>query len=179
MDFLLELWQAVAPYFANITISGIASAIIFGCLKGAFNKTISRINVEKIAENATEKGIETVKKVSFEQSIQPLAESELRKITEVANKYIETQLAEMKMYHMGMIAILEAQAKYFDNSIGVPDEAKAELKKAIEDAKEKAGIGTKKAQAIKIEEVIEVAKKEPKTAQIKAETTTKTIQVER
>ena len=31
-------------------------------VKGAFNKAIAKINVEKIADKATEKGVERVKK---------------------------------------------------------------------------------------------------------------------
>lgn len=175
MDFLLELWQAIAPYFAGVTISGLISAIIFGCLKGAFNKTINRLNVEKIAETATNKGVEKVKKISFEQSIQPIAESELKKITENANAYIEKQLKEVKLYHENTLLILEALAKYFDNSIGVPEETKANLKNVLTNAKTRAKLGQVLTQEVKVEEVIEEevkvaekAKIEPKTATEKA-----------
>ena len=179
MNFLIELWQAIAPYFAGVTISSIVSAIIFGCLKGAFNKTINKLNVEDIAEKATNKGVEKVKKISFEQSIQPIAESELKKITEQANEYMKDQLEEVKLYHENTLLVLEALAKYFDNSIGVPDDVKLALKKEIADAKTRAGIGISLKQEIKLEEVIEQSTKKPETAKIEPKTIEVKTKVER
>lgn len=135
MDILNQIWQAVAPYLAGISVSGIISAVIYGCLKGAFNKTISKINVEKIADEATEKGIEKVKKISYEQSIQPLVESELKKIDEYAAKEFKKELEEVKDSYDKLLVVLEKLAAYFDNSIGVSEESKKELHQAIEDAK--------------------------------------------
>lgn len=139
MDVLNQIWQAVAPYLAGISVSGIISAVIYGCLKGAFNKTISKLNVEKIVNDATEKsvekGIDKVKKISYEQSIQPLVESELKKIDEYAAKEFKKELEEVKGSYDKLLVVLEKLASYFDNSIGVSEESKAELHKAIEDAK--------------------------------------------
>ena len=119
----------------GVTVSGLVSAIIYACLKGAFNKAIARINVEKIADKATEKGVERVKKIAFTHDIQPLCESELEKINEKADKHIEKAVARLEDKLNKVIAIQEKQAAYFDNSIGVSDKAKTELKQAIEDAK--------------------------------------------
>ena len=80
MEILNEIWVWIGSVLGGLTVTGVLSAIIAGTLKGAFTKTISKINVEKIAEEATNKGIEKVKKISFEQSLQPIVESELKKV---------------------------------------------------------------------------------------------------
>ena len=128
METLNAIWQAIYPYVAGVSVTGILSAVIYGCLKGAFSKTISKVNVEKICEDATSKGIDKVKEVSFKQSIQPLCESELKKITEQANDYMKSYLDEMNKKYDQLIEIIEKLSAYFDNSIGVSDTAKEDLK---------------------------------------------------
>lgn len=134
MEVLDIIWQYIAPIFGGLSIAGIVSAIIYGCLKGAFNRTISKINTEKIAKDAVDKGVEKVKEVSFKHNIQPIVESELKKVTEEANKYLEQELASVKEQYTKLLNVLGKFAAYFDNSIGVPDEAKEELKQALKDA---------------------------------------------
>lgn len=135
METLNAIWQAIYPYVAGVSVTGILSAVIYGCLKGAFSKTISKVNVEKICEDATSKGIDKVKEVSFKQSIQPLCESELKKITEQANDYMKAYLDEMNKKYDQLIEIIEKLSAYFDNSIGVSDTAKEDLKDSINKAK--------------------------------------------
>ena len=135
MDILNAVWQYVVPIFGSLSFAGIFSAIIYGVLKGAFSRTISKINVEKIADEATEKGIKKVKEVSFKHSIQPLVESELNKINEKAVEVVEKTLGEVQAKYDNLIAILEKFSAYFDNSIGVPLETREELKKTIQAAK--------------------------------------------
>lgn len=135
METLNAIWQAIYPYVAGVSVTGILSAVIYGCLKGAFSKTISKVNVEKICEDATSKGIDKVKEVSFKQSIQPLCESELKKITEQANDYMKSYLDEMNKKYDQLIEIIEKLSAYFDNSIGVSDTAKEDLKDSINKAK--------------------------------------------
>lgn len=135
METLNAIWQAIYPYVAGVSVTGILSAVIYGCLNGAFSKTISKVNVEKICEDATSKGIDRVKEVSFKQSIQPLCESELKKITEQANDYMKSYLDEMNKKYDQLIEIIEKLSAYFDNSIGVSDTAKEDLKDSINKAK--------------------------------------------
>lgn len=136
MEIINQIWEVIAPYVTGISLSGVLGAIIFGCLKGAFNKTISKINVEKISEEATEKGLEKIKGVSFSQSIQPIVESKLKAIEEEANKYIAKQLDEVQEKYDKLVLVLEKLSAYFDNSIGVTEDAKLELKEAINNAKD-------------------------------------------
>lgn len=158
MEILNQIWQAIAPYVAGVSVTGILSAIIYGCLKGAFNRTISKINVEKIADKATEKGIEKVKTVSFKHSIQPLVESELEKIDEKVAKQFKEELAKVQDNYDKLVAVLEKLSAYFDGSIGVSEQAKAELKQALADAKNE----PKMAESIVVDEIVV---EEPETAE--------------
>lgn len=151
------VWIGTA--LGGISLAGIITAILYGCIKGAFNKTISKINVQKIADEATEKGVEKVRKVSFTHSIQPLVESKLEKINEKATEVIDKSVQSLNAKFDNVILILERLSAYFDNSIGVSEQAKAELKKAIADAKNE----VKTAESVvEVEDVKKVEKIETK-----------------
>lgn len=134
MEILNEIWVWIVSALGGVSLAGVISAAIYGCLKGAFSKTISKINVEKIAKDATEKGIDKVKAVSFSHSIQPLVESELKKINELSVEVVKKELNEVKAEYKTLINIVKKLSAYFDNSIGVSDTAKQELKQAIAEA---------------------------------------------
>ena len=134
MEILNEIWVWIVSALGGVSLAGVISAAIYGCLKGAFSKTISKINVEKIAKDATEKGIDKVKAVSFSHSIQPLVESELKKINEMSVEVVKKELDEVKAEYKTLINIIKKLSAYFDNSIGVSDTAKQELKQAIAEA---------------------------------------------
>lgn len=166
MEVFNEIWVWVVSILGGISLSSIITAILYGCLKGAFNKTISKINVQKIADQATEKGVEKVKKISFTHSIQPLVESELKKVNEHSVEVLKKELLDVKEKYDKVINILDKLAAYFDNSIGVPEEKKAELKQALLDAVET----PIKAESVVVEETLEETtikavepKQEPKT----------------
>lgn len=166
MEVLNQIWQAIAPYVAGISVSGIISAVIYGCLRGAFNRTINKINVDKIANEATDKGVEKVKQISFKHSIQPLVESELAKIDEKVAKQFKEELKKVQDNYDKLVAVLEKLSAYFDGSIGVSEQAKAELKQALADAKNEPTI----AESVVSEEIIEET---PKQATEPKETATK------
>ena len=167
-----EIWVWIVSALGGISLSAIISAIIYGCLKGAFNKAIAKINVQKIADQATEKGVERVKKVAFTHSIQPLVESELKKVNEHSVEVLNAKLEDVENKYNNIINILEKQAAYFDNSIGVPEEKKEELKQAIAEAKNE----PKTAESVVVEENIEET---PKQAAEPLKTAKNTTKVER
>lgn len=162
MEFLNEIWVWIMSAIGGVSLSAIISAITYGCLKGGFNKTISKINVESIADKATEKGVERVKKVSFTHNIQPLVESELKKVNEHSVEVLKKELADVQAKYDNVIDILDKLACYFDNSIGVAEEKKAELKQAIAKAQNKPMV----AESVVVDEIVEPTPKqavEPKT----------------
>ena len=169
MEFLNEIWIWIMSAIGGVSLSAIISSIIYGCLKGAFNKTISKINVESIADKATEKGIERVKKVSFTHNIQPLVESGLEKVNEKAVETLREELVKLDNKYNNIINILEKQAAYFDNSIGVPEEKKAELKQAIVEAQNKPVV----AESVVIDEIVIPSTKQAVEPKIERNSTTK------
>lgn len=152
MEILNEIWVWIVSALGGVSLAGVISAAIYGCLKGAFSKTISKINVEKIAKDATEKGIDKVKAVSFSHSIQPLVESELKKINELSVEVVKKELNEVKAEYKTLINIVKKLSAYFDNSIGVSDTAKQELKQAIAEAENEPEEPTNYAVVGKVEE---------------------------
>ena len=134
-EIFSQIWVWIVSALGGISLAGIITAVIYGSLKGAFNRAIAKVNVEKISEEATEKGIEQVKKISFTQSIQPVVESELKKVTESANEYIKANLEETQENYNKLLDVLLKFSAFFDGSIYVSDEARDELKTAIEEAK--------------------------------------------
>lgn len=167
MEVLNEVWVWILSALGGVSLSGIISAVIYACLKGAFNKTINKINVQKIAEQATEKGVEKVKEVSFKHSIQPLVESGLQKVNEKSNEYIDNALEKVYAKLDKIILIQEKQAEYFDNSIGVPETKKEELKEIIRSAKEEPSV----VESVVVEEVIEPTQKVASSVQKTAKNT--------
>ena len=152
MEILNEIWVWIVSALGGVSLAGVISAAIYGCLKGAFSKTISKIDVEKIAKDATDKGIDKVKAVSFSHSIQPLVESELKKINEMSVEVVKKELNEVKAEYKTLINIVKKLSAYFDNSIGVSDTAKQELKQAIAEAENEPVEPTNYAVVGKVEE---------------------------
>lgn len=134
MEMLDVVIQWIVGIVGGLSISAIISAIIYGLVKGIAKKIVAKINVEKISEKATERGIEKIKKISFEQSIQPVVESELKKITEQANEYIKKEIGVLQNQYNALLETLEKFYAFFDDSM-VSEKKKNELKQSIEEAK--------------------------------------------
>ena len=166
MEFLSNIGMWIVGALGGLSIAGIISAIIYGCLKGAFNRTLQKMNIEKINENLANKQMERIKKVSFTQNIQPLVETELKKVTEAANEYIKKELIETQKKYDNVIMVLEKFYAYFDDSL-VSDVKKEELRKALDDAKN----DTSKPNEINVDEIVI---EEPKKAVETKETSKKT-----
>lgn len=162
MDFLNEFWITILPAIMSFLGGTIGGAIISGFVKGGVSKLVGSINVQKIADNATNKGLDKIKKVSFEHSIQPIVESELKKVNEASTELIKQELIEVKEGYANVIAILEKFAAYFDGSIAVTDEKKAQLHKAIEEAKLPETVFTSKLLDESEKEVVAVVQTETK-----------------
>lgn len=139
IDELANIWNIIAPYVAGGTLGGTILVSVVLILRAAICKKIDgvkeSVNNKVIANDVSKELIDIIKNISFEQNIQPLVESELKKVTEEANSYVAQQLKETQEGYNKLLCCVEKLAAYFDNSIGVSDEAKAELKQAIAEAK--------------------------------------------
>lgn len=159
---LNQVWVWIVGSLSGISLAGIISAIIYGCLKGAFSKTVKKLDVEKISETVIDKGLKKIQNVAFSQSIQPIVESELQKITEQANTYVHNEIEEMKCNYEKIVNILESLGAYFDNSAFIPEQTKKDFQEAVIEAKN-VPISV---QTIKVvEPVIEPYVEEPKPTQ--------------
>lgn len=135
MEILNSIWVWILSILGGVSITTILTFVIRITLTNSFKKTIAKIDVEKIAEKATDKGVAKVKKISFNHNIQPLVESELVKINEKSTEVLKKELADVQKKYDNLIVIMEKLSAYFDNSIGVAEEKKADLKQAIANAK--------------------------------------------
>lgn len=135
MEILNSIWVWILSILGGLSLSTIFVFVIKLTIGSAVKKMLAKINVEKIAEQATEKGVAKVKKISFNHNIQPLVESELVKINEKSTEVLKKELADVQKKYDNLIVIMEKLSAYFDNSIGVAEEKKADLKQAIADAK--------------------------------------------
>lgn len=139
MDDLANIWNMIAPYVTNGAIWGAIASILGACISRAIkkskNETTAALNTKVVANEVKKEIKDDIKNITFEQDIQPLVKSELKKVTEEANEYVKQQLKETQEGYNKLLNCLEKLSAYFDNSIGVSDEAKAELKQAIEEAK--------------------------------------------
>lgn len=156
------IWQLIAPYVTGLSITGILSTVIAFVLRAMFNKAINKINVEKIANKATEKGIEKVQTITFTHDIQPLVESKLIEIQEKTDKKATEAYEKCEEQHKKVIKILGCLAKYFDNSVGVPED----VKKALKDAISESEVVENKVESIVVVENTKTATKVSKTDNI-------------
>lgn len=139
IESIQQIWDIIAPYVTGTTIGSIVMIAVTTIIKSAIAKLGKKqdevFSSKVVAKEVSNEMKDEIKNISFEQTIQPLVESELKKVIEAANEYIKQQLKETQEGYNKLINCLEKLAAYFDNSIGVSDEAKTELKQAIEEAK--------------------------------------------
>lgn len=170
-EILQEIWNTIAPYVAGGTLGSTILVSVVLILRAAICKKIDgvkeSVNNKVIANDVSKDLLEKIKNISFEQDIQPIVQSELKKVTEEANTYLKQQLKETQEGYNKLLNCVEKLAMYFDNSIGVSDEAKAELKNAIELARTKEEPSNQFTTTVIVEEVAqEQPKKAKKTAEI-------------
>ena len=140
MDFteiLSNVWTWIAGAVGTVSI-GTLIGLITALINSAKQRKVAQAyydSVERLVREATGAGIDKVKSISFSHDIQPLVESKLQLVYEYSVKLLTKKLAEVENQYAHLVSVVEALAKYFDNSIGVSEEAKEGLKKALEEAK--------------------------------------------
>ena len=91
----------------------------------------------------------------------------MTEIDEKVAKQFKDEIKKVQDKYDHLISIIEKLSSYFDGSIGVSEQAKAELKQAISDAKSepvKAESVVSDEIVIETEKVAEEPKKDPKTS---------------
>lgn len=135
VDTLNKIWGMISPYLAGITIGGIVSCAFYALFRFGFNKALSKVDQDKMINNAVEGAKEQIKQTTFKVDIQPVVLSEvvkatetmttlITKTTEESNKAIKEQLDKLT-------AVVVALGNYFDDSIGVSESKKATYHEAV------------------------------------------------
>lgn len=158
-EMIKSAWFWVITTIGGGSLIGLIVVVCIMVAKGKIAKFISQINVKQIYKEVHEEAFKDVqngiKEVVFKQNIQPVLESGLEKVNEKTDerlvKYIGNLEKKMDLLHEEN----KAFASYFDSSIGVTDEAKARMKKAIENyEKDMAEIEPANEQTIEVKEII-------------------------
>ena len=141
METLRKIWEMIAPYFSGGVAGVLITCVIIPIMRCMLTKATAKLDIEGLLkklndaiDGAVNKAVDKVQTISFKQSIQPLVESELEKVTEKANEYIEGQVADLRESNEKIVAALSALGAYFEDSI-VPDAKKAAFAEAIAAAK--------------------------------------------
>lgn len=160
----MDIWTILGFSLGGVSVLGILVTVALAVIKAKAEKIFSKKQLDKSAEYLADKACEKIKKVTIKQDIQPVLESGLEKVNEKSIVFIKRAIDDLNRKYDRMIRVQEAQAKYFDNSIGVSEEAIMELKQAIADAKSLA----KFEETQDVEIVIEEDKKEEKPSKKQA-----------
>ena len=134
-EIMQTIWSYALPIGGGLTVGAIITAIAGIVIKAIIDKTFKKINIQDIEDKAVAKGVEKVKTYTFKHNIQPVVNSELEKIVEKVDARVDNKLDQVNAKYDNLITCFEKFTAYFDNSIGVPDVKKQELKEAIEKAK--------------------------------------------
>ena len=135
MDFT-QIWTWVASILAGLSVVGIGTAIIYGAIRGYIKKLIGKTSIKAVCTETIKETHKGMKAYTFTHNIQPVLESGLEKVNEKSAEFINTKTKQLEERYDKLLKVVEKLSAYFDNSIAVSDQAKAELKEAIAEAKE-------------------------------------------
>lgn len=133
LENVKSFWDIALPILGGLTIGTIITFIGAIIIKAVISKLLVKIDTEKITKKAVDKGVGVLKGVHFTQSIQPIAESELMKVCEKANDIWKKRAVYFEEKWVKLAKVFATFTEYFDNSIGVSEEKKAELKNALKE----------------------------------------------
>lgn len=138
-EILAKIWGYALPIGSGVTIGAIVVFIAYICIKAMLKKFATKYNLsskeEELISRIADKVIEKLKGTTINGSLEKIAKSELQKITEVNLDLLKEELSQNSAEHYNILLVIEKLASYFDNSIGVGEDKKQELKLAIENAK--------------------------------------------
>lgn len=162
---ITELWSKIVIYvtsaLGSISIGAIISWVIAIANSARIKKTIAQFRANEIANAAVDNGLEKIKTITYKHDIQPLVESELKKVNEYSVEVLKKELAMVRLQYAQLIGIIEALSHYFDNAYGVNEDAKEDLQAQIDNAKNSV-IETESAESqVIVAEHNEIAEEEP------------------
>lgn len=135
VEELQNVWNIISPYLTGITLGGIISCFFYAFFSGSIKKFINKIQIGDMVEKTVNETMEQIKDVAISIDLQPLIETELKKVVNVVDEKIQQAYETNNAKCDAIINCFEKLACYFDNSIGVSQENKEALHNAIDEAK--------------------------------------------
>ena len=174
IDEIVNIWNTIAPYFIGTTLGSAIFVSLIAILRAAIIKKIDgvdkKLDAKTFAKEMFKYLKEQLKTMTIEQNIQPIVNSELQKINEASSELVKEELKLTQENYYKLINVVEKLAAYFDNSIGVSEEAKQDLRNAVLAAKEMPSstfVSTLEiSEPEKVEEIVIEKKSKKKTAEI-------------
>lgn len=174
IDEIVNIWNTIAPYFIGTTLGSTIVVSLVLILRAAIIKKIDgvdqKLDAKTFAKEMFKYLKEELKTMTIEQNIQPIVNSELQKINEASSELVKEELKLTQENYDKLINVVEKLAAYFDNSIGVSEEAKQDLRNAVLTAKEVPSstfVSTLEiSEPEKVEEIVIEKKSKKKTAEI-------------
>lgn len=169
LTWLKETWErakhVVLGVFAGFSVGAIVSAIFAVVVKRIVNKIFDKMekntNSTTIADLSSQKILDKLSNVALDVNIKPVLESQYKAMSEEINGELTINLQKQDKKNLAVINLLEKLGNYFDCSVAVSDEAKAEFKQAVQEAKDLYANCDNKVSA-KVEIVAEAPKQEKK-----------------
>lgn len=140
MEIIQNIWNYALPIAGGITVSAIVIFVATIAIKTIINRAIAKIDIQRIEDRAVEQGVQKIRTVSFQQSIEPLVKSELRKVVEAVDERFSEQfiarLSELQAKYDKIIGVLEGIFAFYEKSSVIPAEKKQAVKEKLAEASE-------------------------------------------
>ena len=142
---------------SGISIGSIVTAVVVAIIRKETAKVANKVEDKQTKIDIANGVIDGIKDTKIGVSIMPIVKSEIIKLGEISNAHNEKREKLQDERYAAIIRLLECQAEYFNNSVGVADDAKQNMQDALCAAKELVKVLPKEIPA-----VIEVELKEEK-----------------
>lgn len=135
MEFLKSIWIWVVGGLSGVSILGIVILIFRSAISSIIQKTIQKLALKQLYDDVQKKAVEDLKEISFSQSLEPIAKSELEKINEKADERLNKEVQKLQNQYENILNVIKLFASYFDDSFMISNDKKEELKVLIENSK--------------------------------------------
>lgn len=135
IELLRNFWIWIIGGFGGISIIGIAILIFRTAISNIINKVIGKLAFKQFYDEVKQKSIDDLKEITFSQSLEPIAKSELEKINEKADERLNKEVQKLQKQYENILNVIKIFASYFDDSFMISNEKKEELKVLIENSK--------------------------------------------
>ncbi len=123
-EFLKSIWLWIIGGFSGVSIIGIAILIFRAAISNVINKLIGKLAFKQFYDEVKQKSIDDLKQISFSQSLEPIAKSELEKINEKADERLNKEFQKLYKQNENILNVIKLFASYFDDSFMISNDKK-------------------------------------------------------